>query len=299
MTVSDNFLYVSTSHDSHLCFRISRLSEPEDETTFHFISFFSDSRQRPSLRHLSYSYPLVDTIHSDKHGQATILLLTDKNASVTGLIQPLPSWTTTTATTIFEACLPRSVIRIQRGDVRPPWRRKHTTSQIARRPLGVIDDDFLGACTDGTIYNFATLQEQALYLLRFIQNIVEEKRKRDPELRLNTINRPTLYIHEFLRSGPIGSQDGDIRARDVDPEMQTRGAGAPRFRHVDGDILNDFIEKRGNMKDLVTEGCEHDVEKMFLEKAAWLGERSDAVGERETMFSLVEEWVKELLIPLL
>ena len=295
MTVSENFIHVSTSHDSHLCFHISKIPDPEDETTFKISQVFSDSSQRLSLRHLTFDYPSVDNLRPDLQ-QATIVLLTDKNASVTGLLQPQGPSNKSATVTMFEACLPRSVIRIQRGDIRPPWRRLQNPSRTTCQPLGVIDDDFLGACTDGTIYSFATLEIQALHLLRFIQNLIEEKRKRDPALQFSTVKHMRTHIFSLLQNGAEGSQDADIKARDVDPEVHDRGSVIPRFRHVDGDLLSRFFEEGGALKNMVREGCDADVERLFLEKARWL---SEMMEERDAVFNIVEEWLKELLMPLL
>ena len=133
------------------------------------------------------------------------------------------------------------------------------------------------------------LHSQALHLLRFIQNLIEEKRKRNPELQHSTVKYASGQIHNLLQSVVGGSPYENIRAKNVDLEMQIRAAGAPRFRHVDGDLLNAFIEKGGNLVKLVTEGCDKDVKKVFLEKAAWLGKLSGGVKKGDTMFDLVEE----------
>ncbi|KAF1976560.1 hypothetical protein BU23DRAFT_455784 [Bimuria novae-zelandiae CBS 107.79] len=309
MTVSEDFIYVSTSHDSHLCFRVTKLPEPnEHERAFELTQVFSDSRQRPSLHHLLYTQTLLSVDPSDATRtiptQFSFVLLTDKNASVTCLFHPLSASRQDAASTLFEACLPRSIIRLERGNTRPPWRRSFTMKYGISRPssIGVVDDDFIGACTDGTIYNFAILTDKALHLLRLLQHLIEAKQKRDPTLQFSTVKKMSGHIYNLLQNRAEGSQDGDIKARDVDPAVQGRGPAAPRLRHVDGDLLGRFFEQGGNLKRLVEEGCEEDVGKLFVEKTQWLFQMLESVGvvvNPEERMATVEEWVKELLLPLL
>ncbi|KAJ4354138.1 uncharacterized protein N0V89_005871 [Didymosphaeria variabile] len=304
----------AASHDSHLCFRVEKIYPPQGET-FQITQIFSDSRQRSSLRHLVFNaVESPDPKRLDTQKQATIVLLTDKTASVTGLLQPNhassksaaagvveahPASNKSAATTMFEACLPRSVVRIQRGDIRPPWRRVYNPDTLQSIPEGVLNDDIIGACTDGTILSFTTLNGPALHLLRLLQNLIEAKQKRDTALQFSTVKLMSGQTHNLLQNRAEGTKDSNIKARDVDPEVQGRGPAAPRFRHVDGDVLNRFFEKGGDLRSLVRDGCDEDVWKAFLEKErAMLGELN--LGrEQEEVVRRVERWVKEILMPLL
>jgi hypothetical protein len=299
MTVCKNMVYVSTSHDSHLCFEVKKVYPPQGET-FKITQIFSDSRQRASLRHLVYT--VADTSEPTRPGiqkEATIALVTDKSASVSGLLQPLQSSSQSAATTMFEACLPRSVIRIQRGDIRPPWRRAYHPDANHTVPAGILNDDIIGACTDGTILSFATLNGPALHLLRLLQNLIEAKKKRDPALRFSIAKKTGGHIYNLLQNGAEGPQEVSIKAREVDPEVQSKGPAAPRFRHVDGDMLSRFFEQDGDLRSLVEGGCDDDVWKLFLEKVRAMFAGEDGERGEEQIVKGVEAWVKEILMPLL
>ncbi|KAJ4289192.1 hypothetical protein N0V90_011534 [Kalmusia sp. IMI 367209] len=285
MTVSGNFIYVSSSHDSHLCYEIAKLTEPQEETTFQFRQIFSDSRQRSSLRHLVFKFPVWVTLdptepeRSEKHTLTTVLL-TDKGASVSGLLHPTGPTNKIGAVTLFEACLPRSVIRIQRGDIRPPWRRPYDPHKGHFISTGILTDDIIGACTDGTIYSFYILNAPARQLLRLIQNLIEAKLKRDPALQYSNVKQNSGHIFDLLQNRAEGFQDGKIKARDVDPEFQERGPGVPRLKHVDGDVLRRFFEQDGDLRNLIENGCDEDVWKLFIDKAKPIAVEDDAVARK-------------------
>ncbi|KAL5374116.1 hypothetical protein DPSP01_012177 [Paraphaeosphaeria sporulosa] len=299
MTVSNNLVYVSTSHDSHLCFGIKKVYSPQGET-FEITPLFSDSRQRNSLRHLVYKVANTSNCTiSSVHKEATIALVTDKSASVSGLLQPLHTSKKSATTTLFEACLPRSVIRIQRGNIRPPWRRHYNRKfPDEAAPYGVLNDDIIGACTDGTIISFTTINYGALNFLRLLQNLIEVKQRKDPGLQFSTVQKRSGHVYNLLQSGAEGAQEINILAREVDPEFQRRGPGAPRFRHVDGDLLTRFFEQGGSVRDLVESGCDEDVWMLFLSMDP--GRFTELEGRsKEVATQAVEEWVKSILLPLL
>ncbi|KAL1608505.1 hypothetical protein SLS60_003447 [Paraconiothyrium brasiliense] len=289
----------AASHDSHLCFRVEKICPPQGET-FKITQIFTDSRQRSSLRHL-----VINTVDSpdpkrpDAPKKATIVLLTDKSTSVTGLLQPNHASNKSAATTMFEACLPRSVIRIQRGDIRPPWRRVCHPDATHSIPAGVLIDDIIGACTDGTILSFAILNGPALHLLRLLQNLIEAKQKRDNALQFSSVKQIGGHIRDLLQSRAEGTQGSHIKARDVDPEVHGRGPAAPRFRYVDGDVLRTFFEQGGDLGSLVRDGCDEDVWKTFLEKERAMLRDLDVEREKQEVVERVERWVKEILMPLL
>lgn len=303
MTVVFPFVYVSTSEDSHICYNVF-----DDMGTLRFHQIFTDSRQRFSAHHLVCSLDLTvaaqgapgrsgdaeNSEHLDK-----LVLLADKSCSVTGLFHPLGRTNKSSTDTIFEACLPRSVIRIHRGDIRPPWRRPyHDTAEHADRIVGVVADDILGACSDGTIYSFSILDQAARRLLRLIQNVIELKRKRDPALQFSTIKERSSDIFRLLQNGAEGSQDGNVKARDVDPELQEKGQAAPRFKHVDGDLLLRFFDEDGDLQKLVTEACDADVAHLFISRVSDVA-RKDRGRKVGTAFEWAENWCADVLMPLL
>ncbi|KAF1949504.1 hypothetical protein CC80DRAFT_555226 [Byssothecium circinans] len=300
LTVSLPFIYVSTAHDSHLCYAVSK---PGADGQFTLIPMFSDSRQRSLAHHLVYDFerpvsiPTSSVQNSDPgssntpHSE-TIILLADKTCSVTGLFHKDKPTIKTAAETLFEACLPRSVIRLQRADIRPPWR------QVENKP-GILADDIVGACTDGTIYSFSILGKPARRVLRLFQNIIDAKQRRDPALRHTAVKHRSSDIFALLQNGAEGSQDALIKYRDIDPEVQEQGLAAPRFNHVDGDLLIRFVEEDGDVKKLFTDGCENDVWHLFRGYVRALrGQSAEGDNGREDV-EWVVWWLKIVLMPLL
>lgn len=300
MTVCNDLIYVSTSHDSHLCFEVSQVYSIYGPI-FKFNPLFSDSRQRNSLRHLVYTVTNTSNCTlSSVHKEATITLVTDKSGSVSGLLQPSDLSRKSATTTLFEACLPRSVIRVQRGDVRPPWRRhyKHDSPGDSA-PHGVLNDDVIGACTDGTVISFTTINYAALDILRLLQNLIEAKQKKDPVLQFSTVPKTSGHVYNLLQTGGNSSQKSSIKAREVDPEVQRRGPGAARFRHVDGDLLITFFGRGGSVRDLVESGCDRDVCELFLSKCLATFPAQGGETGKDEAYILVEAWAKDVLMPLL
>jgi hypothetical protein len=233
-----------------------------------------------------------------------VVLLADKTCSLTGLLHSaVPSHKSTTST-LFEACLPRSVIRIHRGDIRPPWRRPYNDPYAPFKGIaGVLADDIIGACSDGTIYSFSLLSKSARRLLRLIQNIIEEKQKRDPAHQFSTIKHGSINLSDMLQNGAEGAQDSKIKARDVNPEAQEQGDAAPRFNHVDGDVIIRFLEEDGDMDRLLSDGCDRDVTELFRVYMGTVLMEGLMEGQLEIDSKTMEEWgnswVRDVLIPLL
>ncbi|KAF2639725.1 hypothetical protein P280DRAFT_46463 [Massarina eburnea CBS 473.64] len=309
MTISGKFIHVSTSHDSHICYEVRRTNKPESPLSLNQV--FTDSRQRSLAHHLICTLHRTDpiphpsaqifgstpqtTTHTD-----TLVLVTDKTCSVTGLFHQSTPTIKAATTTLFEACLPRSVIRLHRADVRPPWRRPcpNPSTPFTGTP-GILTDDLIGASTDGTIYTFSILTERARRVLRLLQNLIEAKRKRDPCLQYSTVKLRSSSIFALLSNGAEGNQDGLIKARDIDPEAMESGPAAPRFKHVDGDLLVGWLERGECVENLVTEECEEGVQRLARELIEVLrGEEGEGEGEGDG-FEWVEKWLRVVLMPLL
>lgn len=156
--------------------------------------------------------------------------------------------------------------------------------------MGVLNDDIIGACSDGTIYTFSILSESARHLLRFIQNLVEEKEKRNPA------NQVSGGIANVLMNGAEGNQDGNIRALDVDPRVKERSQAGPKHKAIDGDLVHRWLQVDGNLEALLREGTEGNVSRIFVEfaKALW----SDQSGYEEGL-EKTKEWLVEVFMPVL
>jgi hypothetical protein len=263
---------------------------------------FTDSRHRECTQHLAMDLPRTN----DDHHIVKLVLVTDKkSASVTGLYQPPVATYSNATSTLFEACLPRTVVRLDRGDIRPPWRRLNTPNG---KVTGVLADDIIGACTDGTIFSFSILSQPARYLLRLVQNLIEVKAIRNPKNRHCTINPRSGDILDVLINNAGGNQDGSIRVRDVDPrhleDTSQRGA---LHKHIDGDMLKRWMEEveEGAVEFLVWDDTDDEVGKLFKNMAldvdqSW-GVRNTRHerSENRELYECVERWMREVLMPVL
>ncbi|PVH99307.1 hypothetical protein DM02DRAFT_529340 [Periconia macrospinosa] len=338
MTISEDFVYVSTANDSLICYQIRPFGT---DGQMQLAQIFTDSRQRSSTHHLVYdvSQPSGGSSSSSSSAQTSsrLVLLADKTCSITGLFHPTEPTQKSATPTIFEANLPRSVIRIHRADVRPPWRRSYisTTPPLppssstspsssalispppldSPSPAGVLADDILGACSDGTIYTFSLLTPSALRLLRLTQNIIETKRKRDPTLQYTSVKARSSDIFRVLLNGAEGVQDTLIKVRDVDPGAlgdssggsAGAGVGKARFLHVDGDLLKRWRAGGGEVRELLEVGCEGAVSALFVRCVADLFGNNTSSGmsggEDETAaaaaMDMAEKWIDDVLLELL
>jgi hypothetical protein len=289
ITIRAGYIYVSTLQHSHLCFTIV-----ETNGSYEFQRVFTDSRERNCSTHLVVD---VDRVDNTAQSQDTIVLVNDKkSSSITGLYHAPQRTHKNAADTLFEACLPRTIVRLQQGDVRPPWRRTATSS---RSPTGVLNDDIIGACSDGTIYTLSILSEPARQLLRLLQNLIEEKDRRDPSNQDTPVthHHRTGGIADILMNGVDGNQDDKIRALDVDPQQKERGLGGARHRHIEGDLMHRWLDVDGDIEALLKEGTEENVMKLFVEFAAKLwGEDGRSVEEN---VERTREWLGEVFMPVL
>ncbi|KAH8725580.1 mono-functional DNA-alkylating methyl methanesulfonate N-term-domain-containing protein [Phaeosphaeriaceae sp. PMI808] len=288
ITVNAPFVYVSTLQHSHICYEIvkgSRLG------TYEFRKVFSDSRERNCSSHL-----VLDINYDDDNipKPDTIVLATDKkSSSIVGLYHPPERTYNSASPTIFEACLPRTVVRIQNGDIRPPWRRP---SHPSHTPTGILNNDIIGTCSDGTIYAFSILSPPARHLLRLLQNLIQENEKRTPANQDVTVLPRSGAIRDLLMNGADGNQEERIRALDVDPrQMERRQAGA-RYKHVDGDLLLRWMDEGEGVGALLDGGTEDGVKRVFEEFVGELWGEGIALGEGVRR---VEEWLEGVFLPVL
>ncbi|KAJ4985050.1 thermotolerance protein [Stagonosporopsis vannaccii] len=300
VTVSGTRVYVSTLQHSHLCFEATRRP---DDSRVDIEQLFTDIRERSCSHHLVLR---DDDLHKDSMTEdESLVLLTDKKtATVTGLYSSGERIVKNTATTLFEAGLPRTVIRLQRGDIRPPWRRPSRFTKRSEKSTGVLIDDVIGACSDGTIYSFSILIKPACHMLRFLQNVIQIKRSRDPANQFTIIRHRSGDILNVLMNGADGAQDCAIRARDIDPRQQERGAAAARNNHVDADHLLGYFVNGGTLMDLLSKDVEEDVVALFLDLARALLPQGSyhlryGFTKWDHVFNGVQEWLDELLMPLL
>jgi hypothetical protein len=300
ISVSRTNVYVSTLQHSHLCFQVTR---GLDDSRVDIEQLFTDSRERSCTHHLALRNS--DLGKDPAFKEESLVLYTDKKtATVNGLYSSGEAAMKNAATSAFEACLPRTVIRLQRGDIRPPWRRPSRFATSPESSGGIVKDDIIGACSDGTMYAFSILSGPARRVLRLLQNLIEIRQARDPSNQFTIIRHRSGDIFDVLMNGTDGAQDCTIRARDVDPRLKERGASGARHSHVDGDVLLRFFEEDGDLLRLLTKDVERDLPALFGELAAELLPQGsyhaqDGSKGATDIVDAVREWLDEVLMPLL
>lgn len=120
--------------------------------------------------------------------QLDILLGADKHGQVFGLEIPKIRKHSSASPPIFELRLPQSVTKFARGAIRAPWHK------LITQVKGVITDDVFGSTTDGTIYHFTILTNDARCLLKFLENLVKWNERQD---RIASF----LIEREFTKAG--------------------------------------------------------------------------------------------------
>lgn len=293
-------VFVSTLQHSHLCFEISRRL---DSSKADIVQLFTDSRERSCTHHLAFGNHDLQ-MEPTREDMSLVLLTDKKGATITGLYHSGETTFKNAATTLFEASLPRTIVRLQRGDIRPPWRRPSRFTKRFDKVEGVLIDDVVGACTDGTIYALSILTEPARHVLRLLQNLVELQQARDPKTKFTIVKHRSGEILNVLMNGADGAQGCAIRARDVDPRLKERGAASLRNKHIDGDLLLRFFDEGGDLKDLVSAHVDQDVPTLFVELGRKLllfdhhYLRREATSVADILIG-IKEWIDEILLPLI
>ncbi|KAF2122395.1 mono-functional DNA-alkylating methyl methanesulfonate N-term-domain-containing protein [Lophiotrema nucula] len=322
LTTSNTAVYVSTAKDSHMCFQVITENAGSSRTV-HFDQIFTDQRQRDCLYHMSISVeaPTSDPTASNRSllaepsawlpVVANIVLLTDKACSVTGLYQPAVGTHKVASDTLFEASLPRSITRLQRGDIRPPWRRPcrgGDNSLAPRTTTGILVDDIIGSCSDGTIYTISILSLKATRVLKLMQNLIEVRARRSHRELEHTTTVDTKDIR--AHSGIFGDSASaappvQITGREIDPRLHEKGRARPRNMHVDGDVLTRFFEScdgDDDWRNLWLENTDRSVHDLTQELVEDLLEQHDGVdmdGKSGSLMDRVKVWLDEVLMPVL
>jgi len=233
--------------------------------------------------------------------------VSDKSSSLAGLLQPSKATLKNAAPTVFEGVLPRSVTRLRRGTIRPPWRRYHPKSfapsqlpvlqhdfsleQIVDLPtpspvLGVLVDDIIGTAVDGTVFAFSILDTPAWNLLKFIENLILAHEARITSSSRNEClgNRHVVLkdVLEYGMEGAVGRQK-------------------PTAFHVNGDKLATWFKQTRtpvqDLRKLVFDGTDDEVSSAFVQIVTdFLPlERGTNVDIEERVVECAAEWLSEVL----
>lgn len=323
LSVSQPFVYVSTASHSHICYEYIPRTASETQHQAKFETVFTDSKGRKTAHHLILPLELSTPEHEQASSTSSsrmdidspgtqptakptnVILLSDKQCNVACLLHPPQRMHKSDTHTLFEAQLPRSVTRLQRGNIRPPWCRPYDGTLP-----GVLVDDIIGACTDGTMYSFSILTDPALKLLKFVQNLIELKESRKPENQHSVIeqsqgSRATFDILMHARPGEqSSSQSSRIKVREVDPD---EGKQVPKNRFVDADVIlrffnGDILGRNFNEVDsllgLLSADAEREVGTRFAELAQDVGFAYEQ-GEELELVKTVGEWMRNVTLDLL
>lgn len=325
LSVGDEYIYVSTAMHSHICYCVKPVADIGDRSDFWghatLEKVFTDSHARESTHHTTITFPshidpppqhqtqsssnmdIDDPPTQPLAPTTTVLLLSDKKCTVAGLLRPPHRMNKSDTHTLFEAQLPRSVTRLQHGDIRPPWRRP-----LSGPPIGILADDIFGTCSDGAVYNFTILSDPALKLLKLIQNLIELKERRKPSNQHSVIQAGEIGpMTKMLLDGPpenTSPTTTTIKVREVDPD---EGRQVARKQHVsadtilryfDGDIFKQSFDEEGSLFGLLSAGVEEEVGMRFTELAEELGFTYEP-GQNRDLVERVRVWMRDVLAEVL
>lgn len=288
---------MSTAEHSHLCYKINLASQPDTAGVHRplFDKVFSDSRQRFLAHHAVVKVDLCGystALGAPPPRSATVALLADKTCTVTGLLHPPHRMKKSDTYAVFEAHLPRSVTRLQRGDIRPPWRRP-----VEGPPPGVLVDDIIGTCSDGTVYGFSILSEPAFELLKFFHDLIEKHESRQPTSKHSLVRRSESSGRWFSylqdQDEAKKADDGLITARDVAFDYQK---AKPKDWYVDADVIVRYLDSGKDLWLLVNNNTTEDVHDLFIELCACLDEGWCGSLEQP---EVLEKWLRTVTMALL
>ncbi|TPX14965.1 uncharacterized protein E0L32_004795 [Thyridium curvatum] len=114
----------------------------------------------------------IEAFSGSEDPETSILLVSDRSCGVVGLWVP---WQQPgrNCEVLFEADLPASIRKFQRGKTRPSWQQGRRQLKYGHVPSTVDGADILGVCMDGSLYHFALLNAEAWAVLGLIQNLAQ------------------------------------------------------------------------------------------------------------------------------
>lgn len=217
---------------------------------------FTDNVMRKGLTHTSLSLQqptnkaglpslsLSAASQSQGASKLDIVLGADKNGQVFGIDIPRVRRHQSASTTVFELRLPQCVTKFASGAIRAPWHER------AIPVIGVLEDDTVGAATDGTIYHFTFLTNEARLLLKFLENLVRWNERQDQILEaVKERESARADDHDVYMAN---AEDGDDALQwpgqdiIIDPEYIPGEAGQRLRRDqygINGDLLLPLLQR--------------------------------------------------------
>ncbi|TGZ78546.1 hypothetical protein EX30DRAFT_309891, partial [Ascodesmis nigricans] len=248
ITVEEPHINLSCAEDSLLVLTF-------DPTTSSLTESFSDEVARPGFFHTPLSPGLI--------------LTTDKNYGLVGLLRPEHPSALQSLVTVFDAELASSISRVRKGRCRAPWSRANCALPGGDRDTASSMALIAGGI-DGSFYQLTLLTRPAVRLLKIVQQVYERRKQR----------------YAF-----------------VPPSAANGATWDPQDAHVDGDLLAPVLRlERGWLEREV--GGDGAVRAAFegVVRRVWrgYGEGGEVVmGEGiqgDNVCAWVEEWVRGLLV---
>lgn len=292
VTVSAPYIFASTQEHSFIAFEL-RAEANSDLLEYTIEPVLSDSQMRETWHHLTLTLPPLKQerphvfVPNENTASAAdglspqhpnVFLVADRACSLTGIYRLPYRPQQNAAPVLFEASLPRSIVRLRQGHVRPPWCRIDNLPGIIHQS----DGDILGCAADGTLMSFLLLDTKAWRLLKAFENIA----------------RIGWYTDNNGLHGISNDADTFRQSSDLCPERNKAALKRKTGYHVNGDLLEQQVDDLLRLID--------DLEEREEREGELRGELSalamDLLGEDEEGEDALEKairWVKQVLKPLL
>lgn len=253
ITTKHPLVYVTTTKSSVVCFKIVEdapkiQTQANDMNTARLELYFNDDIARPGLTHLAIDVPTVGVATASSIGSSTatqqanamtgVLLASERDGAILGLEIPKTKAWQSHAPTLFEAQLPQCVVKLSQGDFSTPWAASRAPAK------GVLVNDIIGAATDGTLYHFSILNDNARILLKFLEKLAVWYQI---EMKIREYNSPDRAV---FGDSPVVEQNVVI-----DPEIRVRPSLGERKRKdafaVNGDVVGTFVGNAEKLMDML------------------------------------------------
>ena len=275
-------IFVSTMQDSLVCLSLIESSSTDAATSHYNMELVVQSMAPRAETLLSHLVPSTkDTKESLMNND--IALMSTKYGQLIGLQTKVGEKQrhANSADLIFEAHLPRSLIKLRQCNIHPRWKPEP--------PIGVIVDNVIGCSADGTLTGIALLDEHLWRRLSWLQRLCEWSE----ELSAHSYKEPVYSVSDGTyareeRLMPIG-----LSANRRDEIVMRTGRTKLGDGHIDGDVLSRML-KKGDTEVLrwaVSEVAEKD-DRAGVWMRAHLEEELGAVDETvELVKRLLDCWM--------
>ena len=240
--------------------------------------------------HLTFREPCPPDVPIERHlknedAWFSMVLVSDREDRVVGLqISPPEQSTSVACRTLFSANLPQSIVRFGCGNMRPLWQR--------RLAPGIKANNIIGASANGTYSGFSILDEPALRLLQFLQNLIKYHEQGLCFKGNQYHGEPVIINPEFARKKQTTNSSVNYVNGDVLLPLQERNG-----RH----FLEEMLQTRHWESDSTAAHYGNTVENRLAKFNELVNKLStDKVLHRlEDFVDFVVDWLRLVLAPLL